>query len=78
MFESFKTHHLYRYGAFTRSNDANQEAIDKISLKPTLTRLSIKKKKVAKIAAIMKTIIVVVIVSRLVGQVILSASDLTC
>ena len=49
-----------------------------MNLSPTLTILSIKKKKVANRAAIINTIIVVVTVSRRVGQVILSASDLTC
>ena len=66
------------YGGCTRSINANQEAIAKINLSPKLTMLSIKKKKVANNAAIMNTIIVVVNVSRRVGQVILSASDLTC
>lgn len=66
------------YEACTRYITANQEAIAKINLKPTLTRLSIKKKKVANNAAIINTIIVVVAVSRRVGQAILSASDLTC
>jgi hypothetical protein len=55
----------------------NQEANVKINLKPTLTRLSTKKKKVANRAAIINTIIVVVTVSRRDGQVILLASPLT-
>ena len=66
------------YGACTRYINPNQEAIAKINLSPTLTRLSTKKKKVAKSAAIMNTMIVVVAVSRLVGHVILLASPLTC
>lgn len=72
------SHPKCKYRAFTRSIPANQEAIAKMNLKPTLTTLSTKKKKLANIAAIMNTITVVVKVSRRVGHTILLASDLTC